>query len=45
VLIDQSDEIGILRHDNHVGIARGAEDLSVRGAVKVQVANGNAVNR
>ena len=44
-LIQEFDEVSVLRDDDRLGGARGREDLEVRGPMKVEVANGGALNR
>ena len=45
MLIHQPHEVGILRHDDHLGVAGGHEKLKVRRALQVELTDGNAVNR
>lgn len=45
MLVEQIDKVDILRHDHDASVASRPEDFWVRGAVELQVTDGNALNR
>jgi len=44
MLLQELDEVGVLGHDDDVGVAGGREDLRVRRALEIQITNRQAFN-